>query len=71
GQSLQVAGRNGFATPDAANVGLASGLDSRRSDYVGRFAFAPNSVFSFVAKGRFDVNSFAPRRIDLVGSAAF
>ena len=71
GQSLQVAGRNGFATPDAANVGLSSGLDSRRSDYVGRFAFAPNSVLSFVAKGRFDVNTFAPRRIDLVGSAAF
>jgi LPS-assembly protein len=71
GQSLQVAGRNGFATADAANVGLSSGLDTRRSDYVGRFAFAPNSVFSFVAKGRFDVNTLSPRRIDLIAGATF
>ena len=71
GQSLQLAGRNGYATADAANVGLSSGLDTRRSDYVGRFSFAPNSMFSFAAKGRFDVNTFALRRVDLVGSASF
>lgn len=71
GQSVQIAGRNGFASADAANVGLSSGLDTRRSDYVGRFAIAPNSTFSFVAKGRFDTNTFSPRRIDLVGSATF
>ena len=71
GQSLQVAGRNSFATADAANVGISSGLDTRRSDYVGRLAIAPNSVFSFVAKGRFDTNTFSPRRIDLIGSATF
>lgn len=71
GQSLQVAGRNGYATADAANVGLSSGLDSRRSDYVGRFAIAPNSTFSFVAKGRFDVDTFSPRRIDLIAGATF
>jgi LPS-assembly protein len=66
GQSLQLAGRNGYATPDAANVGLSSGLDTRRSDYVGRFAFAPNSILSFVAKGRFDPATMRPRRIDLI-----
>ncbi len=71
GQSLQVAGRNGYAIADAANVGLSSGLDTRRSDYVGRFAIAPNSTFAFVAKARFDVNTFSPRRIDLIGSATF
>ena len=71
GQSLQVAGRNGFATADAANVGLSSGLDTRRSDYVGRFAIAPNSTFSFVAKARFDAKTFEPRRIDLIAGATF
>jgi LPS-assembly protein len=71
GQSFQLAGRNGYAVPDAANVGVSSGLDTRRSDYVGRFAFAPNAVFSFVAKGRFDVNTFAPRRVDLIAGMTF
>ena len=66
GQSYQLAGTNAYATPDAANVGLSSGLDTRLSDYVSSFTIAPNSIFSFVAKGRFDVNTFAARRIDLV-----
>jgi LPS-assembly protein len=66
GQSYQVAGTNNYATPDAANVGLSSGLDTRASDYVGAFTFAPNSAYSFIAKGRFDVTTFEPRRIDLI-----
>jgi LPS-assembly protein len=69
GQSYLLAGTNGYATPDAANVGLASGLDTRRSDYVGRIAFAPNGILSFVAKGRFDQADFHLRRLDLVASA--
>ncbi len=68
GQSYQVAGTNAYATPDAANVGLSSGLDTRLSDYVGAVSIAPNSVLSFTAKSRFDVNTFQPRRIDLVGT---
>ncbi len=68
GQSYQVAGTNSYATPDAANVGLSSGLDTRRSDYVTAFSFAPSSMFSFTAKSRFDVDTFEPRRIDLVGT---
>ncbi|VFU10732.1 LPS-assembly protein LptD [Methylocella tundrae] len=68
GQSYQVAGTNSYATADAANVGLSSGLDTRASDYVGALSIAPNSAFSFTAKSRFDVNTFEPRRIDLVGN---
>jgi len=71
GQSYQVAGVNSYATPDAANVGLSSGLDTRRSDYVGAFSFIPNSMLSFTAKGRFDVDTFEPRRIDLAANANF
>jgi len=65
GQSYQVAGTNSYATPDAANIGLSSGLDTRRSDYVGAFTLSPVSAFAFTAKGRFDVDTFEARRIDL------
>lgn len=68
GQSYQLAGPNSYATPDAANVGLSSGLDTRRSDYVTAFSFAPNSALSFTAKSRFDVDTFEARRIDLVAT---
>jgi LPS-assembly protein len=68
GQSYQVAGVNSYATPDAANVGLSSGLATRRSDYVTAFSFVPNSIVSFTAKSRFDVDSFEAKRIDLIAS---
>ena len=46
--------------------GLSSGLDTRLSDYVGALTIAPNSIFSFVAKARFDVSSLrrAARGLD-------
>ena len=69
GQSFQLAGKNAYATPDAANIGLSSGLDTRRSDFVARAAFAPNSTFNFVAKSRFDQNTLAMRRLDLMTTA--
>ncbi|MGH6848241.1 MAG: LPS-assembly protein LptD [Methylocella sp.] len=71
GQSYQLAGTNSYATPDAANVGLSSGLDTRLSDYVGAFTIAPNSIFSFIAKARFDVSSLAARRVDLITNYNF
>lgn len=69
GQSYQLAGPNSYASPDVANTGLESGLDTRRSDYIARAAFAPNSTYSFVAKARFDVDSFDMRRFDLAAHA--
>ncbi len=71
GQSRQLEGRNSYATPDAANIGLSSGLDTRKSDVVTRFAIAPNSQFAFIAKTRFDPAKNALRRLDLIGSAKF
>ncbi len=65
GQSRQIAGANSYAQADAANVGLDSGLNSRASDIVGRFAFAPSSLLSFVAKGRFDKGNLRARRLDI------
>jgi LPS-assembly protein len=68
GQSRQVAGANPYAVADAANVGLQSGLDTRTSDIIGRLAIAPTNYLTFVAKGRFDSDSLAARRIDLFAS---
>lgn len=71
GQSSQIAGANSYSTADAANVGLNSGLDSRVSDIVGRFAFAPASFISFVAKGRFDKDNMIAKRVDLFSTINF
>ncbi len=68
GQSYQLAGTNSYATPDAANVGLSSGLDTRSSDYVTALTIVPNPIFSFLAKARFDVDTLAARRLDLVAT---
>lgn len=65
GQSLQVAGRNSFRQGDLVNVGRDSGLESARSDYVGRLQVSPNKAISFVGRGRFDQDDFAMRRIEL------
>ena len=71
GQSFQIAGRNSYNTADAANVGLSSGLDTRRSDYVARLALAPSSNLSLIAKGRFDEGNFTLRRLDVSLNAKF
>jgi LPS-assembly protein len=68
GQSYQLAGRNSYATADAAAVGLESGLDTRLSNTVARLAVSPNSMFSFIAKGRFDSQDFALKRLDLMAN---
>lgn len=68
GQSRQLAGENAYATPDAANVGLSSGLDKAASDWVGRFAFSPFSHAAFIIKGRFDDATMVARRIDAIAS---
>jgi LPS-assembly protein len=71
GQSAQLAGKNSYATSDAANVGLSSGLDTRRSDYVAGATVAPASFISFAANSRFDVDTLEPRRIDVVTNLHF
>ncbi len=64
GQSYQLAGRNSFRQGDLANVGLDSGLESRASDYVGRFQISPNANFAFVTRARFDQENFDVNRIE-------
>ncbi len=69
GQSYQMAGRNSYASPDAANVGLSSGLDTKQSDFVTRASIAPNTNYTFVAKARFDPNDYHMRRVDFLANA--
>ena len=71
GESFQLAGKNSYAISDVSNVGQNSGLETDRSDYVGRLMVAPSSNFSLIAKGRFDSQTFDPKAIDLIGSAKF
>lgn len=62
GQSYHLGGLNSFALPDLVNVGAASGLETRVSDYVGMFGVNYGSRFSLAARGRFDEKSFEMRR---------
>jgi LPS-assembly protein len=71
GQSRELAGVNSYATPDAANIGLSSGLDTPASDYVSRFTWSPSSAYTFVTKMRFDQGNWAVRRLDIAANANF
>ena len=68
GQSAQVAGTNAYATPDAANIGLSSGLDKTFSDYVAGATLTPMSFLSFGAQARFDSATLENRRVDVTTS---
>ena len=71
GQSASLAGVNSYATPDMANIGLSSGLDTKASDYVSRITYSPNSNYSLIAKARFDQDTWAMRRLDVAASAHY
>ena len=70
GQSHQLTGRNSYANPDAANIGLGSGLDTKQSDYIARAAISVDG-YSFVAKTRMDPDDMHLRRLDLLASGRF
>ena len=70
GQSVQIAGRNSYATGDLVNAGRNSGLDSRFSDYVARLQFSPSANLSFIGRGRFDQHTFDVKRVEATVSAS-
>lgn len=71
GQSVHLAGRNSYARGDTSNTGLDSGLETRRSDYVGRISVAPVSNLSFTGRGRFDEDTFALKRLEIQSTATY
>jgi LPS-assembly protein len=71
GQSYQLFGENSFAQGGTTNTGLDSGLDTRRSDYVARVSYQPNSTYMFTSRFRFDQDDFTLRRTELETRANF
>ncbi|MEJ2626568.1 MAG: LPS-assembly protein LptD, partial [Pseudolabrys sp.] len=71
GESYQLFGKNSFAAVDATNTGLNSGLDTRRSDYVARLAYEPNSIYTFTSRFRFNKNNFDVTRMEIEAAAHF
>lgn len=70
GQSFQLAGDNPFAQQDVAHAGLASGLETNRSDYVGRLSFDSGVGPRIDFRGRFDEKNFEIQRGEIEASNA-
>jgi LPS-assembly protein len=71
GQSYSLFGQNSFALTDTTNTGLDSGLDTRKSDYVSRVSYQPNSTYKFTSRFRFGNDRFDVRRMEFEASANF
>jgi LPS-assembly protein len=62
GQSYQLAGRNSFTMQDHALTGLGSGLETDRSDYVGRVTVNTGTGVAVTGRVRMDDDNFALNR---------
>jgi LPS-assembly protein len=71
GQSFNLAGDNPFAQEDTAHAGLASGLETTRSDYVGRLSFDTGVGPRLDFRGRSDESDFQIQRGALTASATY
>jgi LPS-assembly protein len=71
GQSYHLFGTNSFAAPDLTNTGIASGLETTRSDYVARVSYAPNNHYQLSTRYRFDEEHFGVRRFEVEGRVTF
>jgi LPS-assembly protein len=68
GQSFHLAGDNPFASDDVAHAGLASGLETDRSDYVGRLTVDSGLGPRLDFRGRFDEDDFEVQRGEIQAS---
>jgi LPS-assembly protein len=64
GQSYQLGGQNSFASDDLVYAGANSGLETKRSDYVGMVGVDLPQGFNVGVSARFDEKSFGLRRTD-------
>ena len=62
---------NSFSQSSISNVGLDSGLDTTRSDYVARASFQPNATYKFTTRFRFDNDTFDVKRTEVEAAANF
>jgi LPS-assembly protein len=70
GQSFHLAGENPFAQQDVAHAGLASGLETDRSDYVGRVSLDSGVGPRLDFRGRFDEKDFEIQRGEIEATNA-
>ncbi len=67
GQSVQIAGRNSYAMPDAANTGLDSGLDKRWSNFVaGETLQLTSAPLTVGLKQQWDSSGYNLTRFDAI-----
>jgi LPS-assembly protein len=71
GQSYQLFGQNSFAQAGLTNTGIGSGLDDKQSDYVARFSYQPDNIWTFTSRFRFDNDHMTVRRTELEARAVF
>ncbi|MDQ0394230.1 LPS-assembly protein LptD [Labrys monachus] len=65
GQSISLFNYDPYKTGDMANTGLESGLDTMKSDYVGRIYLQPVNNFAVLSDARFDENTWAMRQFEV------
>ncbi|MBB5751484.1 LPS-assembly protein LptD [Prosthecomicrobium pneumaticum] len=68
GQSFQVAGQNPYAVDDLTGTGLVSGLETDRSDYVGRVTLDTGYGYFLTARTRLDESDFTLNRAELTAT---
>jgi LPS-assembly protein len=71
GQSYQLFGLNSYAVADVTNTGLASGLETARSDYVARVNYSPNRTYTVSVRSRMDEATLDVNRFEAEGRASF
>ena len=71
GQSYQLYGLNSYAVTDVTNTGVNSGLETTRSDYVGRINYSPNRTYTFSTRARIDEQTLNVQRFEAEGRASF
>jgi len=71
GQSYQLLGLNSFDVRDPANTGLDSGLETRLSDWVARFAYQPDKTYSFITRFRIAEETYNVERAEFEAKANF
>jgi len=64
GQSAALFGYNPYKNGDMTNTGLESGLDTIKSDYVGRIALQPYRDFALFTDARFNDSDWAMRQVE-------
>jgi LPS-assembly protein len=69
GQSYHLFGLNSYAVGDITNTGLASGLETHRSDYVARVSYQPTRIWSLSTRARLDEENMGVRRFEVEARA--